>query len=187
MAGKKGLSSKNRTTESKNEGLKSKTNREKKIMNCVANTSIILMSTMMGAFTEVMVNATGAMVSGIAGALGGEEAGEKVDKDFKQGMPEVNEKMKKMISDVRKDVYAQFEQKSKEMKPFLSDTAFDIGPKIVEKYEFKLLKLTEELDDGALAQYTKLLVGEDPSFTEMFKELTNWLNTLPKIPEKKNI
>ena len=186
MTGKKGANSKNRTTDNKIEGLQSKTNREKKIMNSVANTSIILMSTMMGAFTEVMVNATGAMASGIAGALGGEEAGEKVEKDFKQGKPEVDEKMKTMISDIRKDIYTQLEQKIKKMKPFLSDPAFDVGPKIIEKYEFKLPKLTEELDDIALAQYSKLLVGENPSFTEMFKELTEWLSSLPKNPEKTN-
>jgi hypothetical protein len=187
MTGKRGSNSKNRVANSTNGSLESRNNREKKIMNCVANTSIILMSTMMGAFTEVMVSATGEMASGIAGALGGEEVGEKVEKDFKREKPEVDKKMKTMISDIRKDIYIQLGQKSKEMTPFLSDSVFDMGPKIIEKYEFKLPKLTEELDDTALSQYTKLLVNEDPNFTEMFKELTTWLNSLPKALEKTSV
>ena len=140
----------------------------------------------MGAFTQVMVDATGAMASGIAGAIGGEEAEEKVDKDFKKGRPEVNEKMKTMISDMRKDVYAQLFQKSKEIMPLLSDPAFGLGPKMVEKYDFKLPKLTQELDDIALAGYIQLLVSENPSFAKMFKELVSWLNSLSELSKKKN-
>ena len=45
-------------------------------MNCIVNTSIILMGTMMGALTEAMVNVTGAMASGIAGAMDGKETEE---------------------------------------------------------------------------------------------------------------
>ena len=70
------------------------------------------------------------------------------------------------------------------MKPLLSDSLFDTGPKIIEKYDFKLPKLTEELDDATLAQYTQLLTSGDPNFTEMFKELTTWLNSLPKSTDK---
>ena len=66
----------------------------------------------------------------------------------------------------------------------LSDSAFDNGSKIIEKYDFDLPKLTEELDDSTLAQYTQLLVSEDSTFSKMFKELVNWMNTLPKSPEK---
>jgi len=161
-----------------------KTEREEKIMNCIANTSVILMSTMMGAFTEVMVKATEAMTAGMAEALGGKEAGDKAKENVKQELPSIDEKMKALISNTRKDIYKQLRQKSKEIKPLISDPAFDVGPKIVGKYEFKLPKLTEELDDNTLAQYAKLLVSEDQSFAEMFKELASWLNSLPKPPEK---
>jgi hypothetical protein len=171
VAKKELLSSKNSRASSK--PFSSKMEREKRILNCIANTTIILMSTMMGAFNQVMIDATGAMASGIAGALGGKEAEEKVEKNFKQGMPEVDEKMKMLISDMRKDVHAQLEQRSKEIMPLLSDSAFDVGPKIVEKYNFKLPKLTQELDEIAIAGYIQLLVSEDPSFAEMFKELVS--------------
>jgi len=184
MVAKKRSSPRKQATNSKDEVLQGKTDREKKIMNCIMNTSIILMSTMMGAFTEVMINATGAMASGIAEALGGKEAGEKANKDIKQKLPEADEKMKKLISDIRKDIYKQMKQRGKEIKPLLSDPTFDVGPKIVEKYDFKLPKLTEELDDSTLAHYSKLLVSEDTNFAEMFKELTSWLGTLPQPPKK---
>jgi len=160
------------------------TGREAKIMNSIINTTIILMSTMMDTFTEAMVNTTGAMASGMADAIVGKEASQKVNKEFRKKLPEADEKMKAMISEVRKDVYAQLEEKRKEMKSLLSDSAFDIGPKIVEKYDFRLPKLTEKLDDSTLAQYTQLLVSEDPRFAKMFKELTSWIEHTPKFPAK---
>jgi len=98
--------------------------------------------------------------------------------------PEINEKMKTMISDIRKDVYVQLGQKGKEIEPFLSDPVFDLGPKKVEAYEFKLPKLTEELDDASLASYAQLLVSEDPCFSALFDESGDWMNALPKISEK---
>jgi hypothetical protein len=183
MARKEPLKTKNQTTQAKEPALQSKTARGDKIMNSVVNTSILLMSTMIGAFTQVIVNATNAMASGMAEAMGGEEAGEKVNEEIKQKLPEVDEKMKAMISDLRKDIYAQMGQKRKEIEPLLSDPVFEVGPKIIEKYDFKLPKLTQELDDNVLAQYSQLLVSEDPRFTKMFKELTKWINSLPKLPE----
>ena len=141
----------------------------------------------MGAFTKVVTDATSAMTSGIAEALGGEEAGEKAQKDVDQGMSKVDEKMKMMISDLRKDAYSQLEQTSKEIGPLLSDSTFDAGPRIVDKYDFKLPKLTQELDEKALAGYMQLLVSEDPGFAQMFKELVGWMNSLPQPSKKKNL
>ena len=186
MARKKPSKTKNLTAHVKDGVLQSKTGRSDEIMNAMVNTSVILMSTMMGAFTQVIVNATGAMASGLAGAMGGEEAGEKVTEEFNQKLPEVDAKMKILISDIRKDLYAQMGQKKKEIEPLLSDPVFEVGPKIIEKYDFKLPKLTRELDDNALAQYSQLLVSEDSRFAKMFRELTEWLNSLPKIPEQTN-
>lgn len=159
--------------------LKSK-EREKKIFNCMINSSIILMSSLMGAFSEIMVNTTSAMASGFAESLGDEEAKDKVKED----MPDVNEKMMKLISDTRKDIYRQFEQKKKEIKPMLADSVFDEGPIIVENYDFGLPKLTEKLDDLSLASYSQLVVSEDKRFDAMFRELMNWMNNLPKTPLK---
>ena len=71
--------------------------------------------------------------------------------------------------------------KRAKLKPFLVDAAFDAGPEIIEKYSFNLPKLTEQLDDTSLAQYTLLLVSEDPQFTTMCQELTRSMNSLPNL------
>jgi hypothetical protein len=186
MARKKLSNTKNQATQTIATAMQTKTEREEKIMSAMVNTSVILMSTMMGAFTQVMLNVTAAMASGMAGAMGGEEAGEKVNEEIKQNLPEVDEKMKAMISDLRKDIYAQMGQKRKEIEPLLSDPVFEVGPKIIEKYDFKLPKLTQELDDAALAGYSQLLVSGDPRFAKMFMQLAKWINSLPKPPEQIN-
>lgn len=98
--------------------------RENKIMNAVINTSIILMSTLMDGFGELIIGAAGAMASGMAEIAGGEGAKEETEKEFKQKLPQVSDKMRAMISDIRKDLYEQREQKRLEIKPFLSDPLF---------------------------------------------------------------
>jgi len=174
---------KNQTSKAKDVNLQSNSVFQEEIIYAMANTSVLLMSAMMGAFTQVVVNATGAMASGMAEAMGGKEAGDKVNQEINQGCPEVDEKMKAMISDIRKDLYSQMKQKSKELEPLLSDPTFEVGPKIIEKYEFNLPKLTQELNDTALVKYSQLLMSEDKQFVKMFKELTEWLSSLPKPPD----
>jgi hypothetical protein len=185
MASKKGSNTAKHSSENENGNSQSAPTRETKIMNTVVNTSVIIMSAMMDAFGEIMVQATGTMATGIADALVGEESGEEIKKEFEQQLPKVNETMKTMVCDIRNDIYGQFKQKENEILQFFSDPEFDAGPKIVEKYNFNLPKLTDELDDKTLAQYTLLLVSEEPLFTEMFNELTRWMNRMPKFPEKK--
>ena len=160
-------------------------NRENKIMNVVVNTSIILMSTLMDGFAEIVLEAAGAMASGIAEITGGEKAKEDAEEEVKQKLPQVSDKMRSMISEMRKDLYNQMEQKRKEIKPFLSDPIFDEGPITVEKYDFGIPKLTQELEDSTIAQYTYLLLSEDATFGKLFNELGDWLNKLPKVPDNK--
>jgi hypothetical protein len=52
--------------------------RENKIMNAVINTSIILMSTLMDGFAEIVVGVAGAMGSGMAEMVDGENT-QKLD------------------------------------------------------------------------------------------------------------
>ncbi|MDD1747013.1 MAG: hypothetical protein LUQ16_04550 [Methanomassiliicoccales archaeon] len=161
----------------------SKADRTTRIMNAITNTSVVLMSVMMGGFAKAMVEATGEIASGMAGSVDPEE-GERINQEVQQKLPEIDGEMKSMVSEMRKDLYAQVGEKRKEIEPLLSDPVFDLGPKIVDRYEFGLPRLTEELDDASLVQYTRLLVDEDPNFSRMFQELTDWINTLPKPPEK---
>jgi len=182
MTRKRSSNRKNQTPKTNCVTLQREVNREDRIMNSMVNVSVILMSTMMGAFTQVLSNAAGSMASGMAEAISGKEVGDKIDREIEKSLPEVDEKMKAMISDIRKDIYSQMKQKKQEIEPLLSDPAFEVGPKIIEKYDFKLPKLTQELDDNTLAQYSQLLVNENVLFVKMFKELTEWINSLPKPP-----
>ncbi len=87
--------------------------------------------------------------------------------------------MKNLISETRIKIYDPIEKQKAKMQPLLSDSAFDAGPNIIEKYDFNLPKLTEQLDDTSLARYTVLLAGDDPQFSKMFQELTCWMSSLP--------
>ena len=160
--------------------------RESKITNAIINTTIILTSTLMNGFSEIAMGAVGTIASGMAETFGGEEAKKETEKEFKQKLPQVSDKMRLMISDMRRDIYEQMEQKRNEIKPFLSDPIFDVGPETIEKYDFGIPKLTQELDDSTLAQYTYLLLSEDKTFGELFCALGDWMNSLPKVPEKRS-
>jgi hypothetical protein len=161
-----------------------KNNREKRILNTVANMSIILMGTLMGGFSELMVDSTGAMASRMVETFGGKEAGEEVREKVKAEKPEVIEKIKDMMSEMRAGIYEQIKQKKKEIEPFLSDPVFDLGPRKIDEFEFGIPKLSEELDDVALARYVLLLESEDAMFGELFKALSEWMNSLPALPGK---
>jgi hypothetical protein len=182
MVTKKSSDLKNKATKTRDSALQTNAVQADEIMYAMANTSVILMSLMMGAFSQIAVTMTGAMASGMAEAMGGKEAGEEVTQEFKQKSPEVDDKIKATISDIRKDIYAQMKQKSQGLQQFLSNPTFEEGPKIINKYIFNLPKLTEELDNNALAKYSQLLIKEDEQFAKMFKELTEWLSSLPKDP-----
>ena len=157
--------------------------REDKIMNTIVNTSILLMSTFMGGFNELVVNVTSELASGMTEAFAGEEAGKEAREKVKQKLPEVNDKMRAMISDMRKDIYLQMEQKNNELAPFMADPVFDLGPQKIDAYDFGIPKLSSRLDDDALAQYSYMLVSEDATFAELFGQLMDWLNSLPKAPK----
>jgi hypothetical protein len=164
---------------------KSELNRESKIMNTIINTSTILMATLMDGFAEIVTEAAGTMASGMAEMVGGKKAKQETEKELKQKLPQVSEKMQAMISDMRKDLYDQMKQKRKEIEPLLADPIFDLGPDTIEKYDFGIPKLTQELDDNTLTQYAYLLVSEDATFGELFGSLGDWMNSLPKFPDKK--
>ena len=132
--------------------------REEKILNTIVNTSILLASTLMDGLSELMVNVTGEMASGMTEAFSGEEAGKEVRENVKQKLPEVSDKIRVMISNMREDIYLQMEQRNKEIAPLMTDPVFDVGPKKVDAYDFGIPKLSARLDDDTLAQYTYLLI-----------------------------
>jgi hypothetical protein len=112
MVRKKSSSTKNQSLKNRDSELGSETVLQDKIMYAMANTSVILMSTMMGAFTQVIGSTMGAMASGMAQAMSGEEASNKVDQEIKQGQPEFDAKMKSVISDLRRHLRPNETKKS---------------------------------------------------------------------------
>jgi hypothetical protein len=175
---KKKLADVSATPETKNRSIKA--DRESRVMNTVTNVSIILMGMLMGGFSEMMTSMTSAFAGGIAEAVGGQEAGEKARSEINKELPKINTEMKKVVSDMRKDIYLQMEQKKEKITPILSNPIFDKGPEIVDAYDFGIPKLTEQLDDEVLAQYTYLLLSENATFAKMFGELSEWMKSLPQ-------
>ena len=165
------------------EGNENDPDRARHIMNTMANTGIIMMVTLMDGFAQTMIGAAGAMAAGMAEAFGDEGSSDQVAEDIENKTPEAKEQMMGMVSEMRTQLYGQMAEKSEEIGPLLDDRIFDKGPEIVEVYEFGLPKLTEELDDETIAEYARLLVQEDRYFTEMFGELTAWMNSLPELPK----
>lgn len=172
-----------KTTKKANPAAPKGGDREKKILNTMVNSSILIMSTVMGVSGATMAKVTGAVASGMAEALE-EGQGAKVAGEVEAKLPEATEEMRRMVSDMRRDMYAQMGKKMAEIRPQLADPVFDGGPRIVEKHDFGIPPLTEELDDAQLAEYARMMAAEDPKFLEMFKELTGWMNTLLKMPGK---
>jgi hypothetical protein len=157
------------------ENLQSLIVRNKKIVNLIANTNIILLSTLED-LADLMMNSMGAVAVGIADAIDGEVGKDVYEAERER--PEVNEKVKAVVSDVRQDVYRQMEEKKVSIEKYLPDPRFDDALKIVDAYEFKLPKLTEELDEVSLTAYLQLLLDENPKFNEMFKKLTTLMNEM---------
>ena len=149
--------------------------RNKKIMNLIANTNIMLLSTLED-LADLMMDSMGAVAAGIAKAIDGEAVTDVYE--VEQDPPVVNEKVKAVVSDVRQDVYRQMKQKKDSIEKYLPDPRFDDALKIVDAYEFKLPKLTEELDEATLTAYFQLLITENPKFNEMFKKLTTLMNEM---------
>ncbi len=158
--------------------------REEKIINSMANTNIILASTMMDSLTETIARLTRLTASGMAEAVGGNETEDKAKRSNK-GLAIADLKLTDLSSEIRKDIYAQFRRDGANRKGLLSDPVFDLGPRIIEEYDFKLPKLTDQLDGDILARYKVLLVKKDAKFVQMFDKLSSWLNSLPKIPNSK--
>lgn len=154
--------------------------RNQRVLYSTFNTSILLMTSMMNGLSQVMTETMGAMASGMAEAFGEDGSGEKVKDEVKAQMPDLQEKIREMVSEERRETYAQIAKKRKRLEPLMVDPIFDKGPEIIDRYDFGLPKLSEPLDDEAIVAYAKLLMKEDPNFTEMFTELVEWVKVLPQ-------
>lgn len=157
-----------------------KAERNQRVIYSAFNTSIIMMATMMEDFTEFLTDTAGAMASGMAEACGDEEAGEEIRKEVRESKGGLDQRLRELISEQREPTYKEMERKRHRIEPLITDPIWDEGPKIVDRYDFGLPKMTEVLNDDTMVAYAKMLVEEDPAFTEMFKALVDWINRVPQ-------
>jgi succinate dehydrogenase flavin-adding protein (antitoxin of CptAB toxin-antitoxin module) len=54
--------------------------------------------------------------------------------------------------------------------------------KIVESFDFKLPRLTEQLSDDDLSKYMALLSNKDAKFAKMLQKLAVWQEKVPRPP-----
>ncbi len=163
------------TTEKKDD------DRETKILNVLCNTSILVMTMMTDAFSEIFTNLSKEMMTAVATGFGApEEATKKID-TLHQQLPD---RLRQELMTMKKDLQKHLHEKKQELGPFLRDPLFDKGVSIAEQTTLPLPKLTTDLDEASLFGYLTLLKTNDSQATTLFQQLFEWMNSLPQ-PQKK--
>jgi hypothetical protein len=167
--------------------------RDEKVKNLIVNYSMIMMGIFGGVFetlatkmSEAMVAGTTAMAQALAGTTGAPTAEESENKISEEELrkkvgSQVSEGVKQMFSKMRSEVADKLSANEDSLNESIADPSFDEGIRIVEGYDFELPKLTEALSDNDLASYLTLLSKEDPELGKMFRELSEWQKTTPKL------
>ena len=164
--------------------------RNKKLENLIKNHSMIFMgmfeeafATIAEAMTETMTAGTASIVDALGGSLGGSKKGKTPASTAKDGLaPHVRVQIGQALSGIREELESQWPKSSSAFRQYISSPAFDKGIRIVDKYDFKRPKLTEELSDEVLASYIFLVQSGNADIAKMFKELSEWQEGLPKPP-----
>jgi hypothetical protein len=160
---------------------KKQDDRETKILNLLCNTSLVLMTMITEAFSQVFTNLTKEMVTAFTTSFGAPQDTSRNIDDLQKNLPDT---LRKELMIMKKDLQKQLNEKRQDLGPLLSDPRFDTGITIAERITLPLPLLTQDLDERSLFSYLVLLQTNDPQITTMFKELFEWMNTLPQ-PEKK--
>jgi hypothetical protein len=155
--------------------------RETQIFNLLCNVSLILMTMITDAFSQVFTNITKEMVTAISSSFGAPQDTSKNLDDLEKEFPE---QLRKELMSMKTDLQKQFNEKKENISMLLTDPRFDNGLALIERVSLPLPKLTEDLDERSLLGYLALLQTEDPQVSAMFTELFEWMNTLPKFDKK---
>lgn len=155
--------------------------REKKILNVICNTSILLMSIMTEAFSDIFTKLSKEMVNAINTGLSTpannvKENHETIDKIQDEFPKQVRELLLRMKVDMTK----QLKEKKEKIASVITDRKFNEGIAIVDRYNFNLPKLSCDLDEHSLFRYLILLKQDNEQFTKMFQELLEWMKDLPQ-------
>jgi len=144
----------------------------------IVNTSVILMSIMMGAFSQLMVNTTGCYGFRYGRSIRWEKkpAAKSRGGPLNKNCLKQKRKWKIWFLVFDKICIARWNKKSRNSRAAFWPKIW-VGPKIIDRYDFKLPKLTQEIGRWNISHdIHSLLISEDSQFAEMFKGLTEWLN-----------
>ena len=160
---------------------KKEVDRDTKILNVLCNTSILVMTMMTDAFSEIFSTLSKEMMTAVASGLGTpEEATKKID-ILHQQLPD---HLRQELITMKNDLQKQLQRKKEELSPLLKNPLFDQGIALAEQTSIPLPRLTLDLDEAALFGYLTLLKTNDPQATMLFQQLFEWMNALPQ-PKKK--
>jgi hypothetical protein len=155
--------------------------RETKILTLLSNISLLLMTLLTEAFTDMFTNLSQDLITALTSSTSVIDDTTKNINDLQKKIPH---HIQEELRTIKTDLTRQLNEKRQELEPILADPRFDQGLTIVERTPLHLPKLTQELDDQTLLSYLLLLQTNDPRFTPMFQELLEWMKTLPQ-PEMK--
>jgi hypothetical protein len=155
--------------------------RETKILNVICNTSLLLMSAVTEAFSEVFTTLSKEMITAITTSLDdSEDTTKEINKKTDNLQKELPRQIREQMLAMKTDITTQLQEKKEKLGPLLADPRFDDGITIVERYKFNLPALTQDLDERSLLGYIALMQANEPRFTTMFQELLEWMKKLPQ-------
>jgi hypothetical protein len=155
--------------------------RETKILNVICNTSLLLMSIMTEAFTDVFTKLSKEMITAITTEMGTPLSTIKeIHGETEKIQHEFPKQMREQLLAMKTDIAAQLREKKEKLASIITDGKFDEGIAIVERYNFNLPKFTCDLDERSILGYLALLQENNEQFTKMFQELLEWMKDLPQ-------
>ena len=155
--------------------------RETKILNVICNTSILLMSIMTEAFTDVFTKLSKEMITAITTGIGTPaNTIKEIHGETEKIQNELPKQIREQLLAMKTDITSQMRGKKDALVSIIADRRFDEGIAIVERYNFNLPKLSCDLDEHSLLGYLTLLQNNNEQCTKMFQELLKWMKDLPQ-------
>ncbi len=162
----------------------------RKAMNAIVNWGLIFI----GGFQLDFSKAFTGLAEGIGKSMAKSFGGEKEKVDLKEVKNQMNKEILKMITEMKKEVAAQMTPENlDQMKKLLTEEDCNKIINIIEKYDFGLPPLTEELSDEALVGYLYLSQKKNKNYEKMMDEFgkfndeyqkSNEANTKKSSPKK---
>lgn len=140
---------------------------------------IITTSLMFGGMSDMFGKIVGGISNVMTSAIGSKNDIKKSKKIEKEISIKIDEKMKKMILDMRREVNKQLEEKKTEIIPLMADPVFDKGISIIQRYPKLLPPISDNISDKDIASYVIRIKREEPEASAMFGELMGWMTSLP--------